>query len=295
MHHLPDLAQFKKLLDKFDTFLFDCDGVLWRGNELIPGSKEFVDKIRKAGKDVIFVTNNASNSRNQYKQKFDQLGFKVDVDEIFSSAYASAVYLKYNLKFPSDKKVFVVGMSGLEEELDSEGIKRIGGTDPAYNKLAPHVNFKEIKQNLDKDVGAVIAGFDIMLNYTKLSYAHSYLTSPEHDVKFIFTNDDSTFPQACGVFPGSGAMSSPLAVSSKRTPTVVGKPNAPMLECILKKKQLKPERTLMIGDRLNTDIAFGQHGNVKTMLVLSGVCKKEDIIGEGIYPDYIAHSLGHIH
>lgn len=162
--------------------------------------------MRSAGKEVIFVTNNASNSRNQYKAKFDKLGIDVNVDEIFGSAYASAVYLKYNLKFPSDKKVFVVGMRGLEEELDSEGIAHIGGTDPAYNQLTPDVDFKAIKQNLDKDVGAVIAGFDIMLNYTKLSYAYSYLTSPEHDVKFIFTNDDSTFPQSCGLFPGESGV-----------------------------------------------------------------------------------------
>ena len=124
-------------------------------------------------------------------------------DEIFGSAYASAVYLKYNLKFPQDKKVFVVGMKGLEEELQSENIKYIGGTDPSFNSLDANLDFGYIKQNLDPDVGAVMCGFDILINYKKLCYAYSYLTSKEHEnVKFLLTNDDSTFPQSSGLFPG---------------------------------------------------------------------------------------------
>ena len=94
-------------------------------------------------------------------------------------------------------------MKGLEEELESEGIQYLGGTDPKYNIITPDIDFNAIKSGLDKDVGAVVAGFDVMLNYTKLSYAYSYLTSKEHDVKFILTNDDSTFPQSCGLFPGN--------------------------------------------------------------------------------------------
>ncbi|TIB68068.1 2-phosphoglycolate phosphatase [Wallemia mellicola] len=277
---------FEELINKYTTVLFDCDGVLWRGNELIPGSKEFIDHLRKHNKRLIFVTNNASQSREQYRTKFQKFGLDVSTDEIYGSAYAATVYLKYKLK---SKKAFVIGMSGLEHELDTEGIEHIGGTSEEYNKLTTDIDFKGIKDSIDPSVDTVLCGMDLMLNYSKLSHAFSYLENK--NVNFVLTNDDSTFPQSAGIFPGSGSLSAPLILASGRTPTVVGKPNKEMLDCILDKNHLNNEETLMIGDRLNTDIKFGQKGGLDTLLVLSGVSKREDIEKENIYPKYILNSL----
>ncbi|KAA1136772.1 hypothetical protein PGTUg99_000463 [Puccinia graminis f. sp. tritici] len=168
-------------IDRFDNFLFDCDGVIWHGE------------------------------RAHQRAKFDRLGIQADLDEIFGSAYATALYLKRILKFPDDKKVYVIGEKGLEDELASENLKFCGGT-------------------TDKDVGAVMCGFDMHINYKKLAKAHRYLHE-NPDCHFILTNDDS----------------------------------------------LEPSRSCMIGDRLDTDIAFGINGGLSTLLVLTGVVTRADI------------------
>lgn len=106
----------------------DCDGVLWSGTEALPGVVSVLQKLRKLGKRVLFVTNNASKSRRLLLKRFESLGIQASQDEVFSSAYASALYLKDVLNFPTDRKVFVIGMGGLEEELDAVGVQHVGGT-----------------------------------------------------------------------------------------------------------------------------------------------------------------------
>ncbi|KAG8694732.1 hypothetical protein FRC08_008296 [Ceratobasidium sp. 394] len=128
-------TQLQAVVDSYDTFMFDCDGVLWHGDHLIPGTIEVLAYLRSQKKNIIFVTNNATKSRRNYKGKFDKLGVQAEVDEIFGSAYAAAVYLSSVVKLPKDKKVYVIGMKGLEEELAEEGISYLGGTDPADNTL----------------------------------------------------------------------------------------------------------------------------------------------------------------
>lgn len=187
--------------------------------------------LRSLGKNLIFVTNNATKSRKSYKTKFDKLGIDASESEIFGSAYATAVYMRYNLKFPKDKKVYVVGMSGIEDEFASEDITTIGGTHPDDNILMKEMDFTGIEP--DSTVGAVVCGFDISVNYRKLAKAYTYLQNP--DCLFLLTNNDSTFPANGTLYPGAGSLSAPLIYATGRTPTVVGKPNKPMLECILEK------------------------------------------------------------
>ena len=120
--------EFKALLDSVDTFLLDCDGVIYHGANVVPGVKDTLQMLRKAGKKIIFVTNNAAKSRPQYLKTFEKLGIEAYTEEIFGSGYAAAVYLSSILKFPKDKRVYVIGEAGLEEELDSVGIGHAGGT-----------------------------------------------------------------------------------------------------------------------------------------------------------------------
>ncbi|PPQ81367.1 hypothetical protein CVT25_015888 [Psilocybe cyanescens] len=283
--------EYEKLLDSYDTWLFDCDGVLWRGDHLIDGVIEVLDILRRRNKKVVFVTNNATKSRKSYKTKFDQLGVETHVDEIYGSAYAAAVYLSTVVKIPKTKKVYVIGQGGLEEELRDEGVAFIGGTDPADNTLAP---FSLSDFVLDPDVAAVVCGLDTQINYTKLSKAFQYLTrNPE--CLFIATNEDSTYPSAHGLLPGAGAISAPLRFSLGRSPVCTGKPSSTMLDCVKAKVHFIPERTIMVGDRLNTDILFGQNGGLATLLVLTGITRENEITGPNaspIVPDFVTQSLG---
>ncbi|EGG10109.1 uncharacterized protein MELLADRAFT_47200 [Melampsora larici-populina 98AG31] len=283
----------KAFIDRFENYLFDCDGVIWHGDQLIPGVKDVLAYLRGRGKRLFFVTNNATKSRESFKSKFDRLGIEADLDEIFGSAYATALYLKRILKFPEHKKVYVIGEKGVEDELASENIRYCGGTDPADNEFLELMDFSSV--TTDKEVGAVLCGFDMHINYKKLAKAHRYLIENE-DCHFILTNDDSTFPTDGSIFPGSGAISAPLryAVAGKKTPIVVGKPNQPMLDCILDKHHLDRSKTCMIGDRLDTDILFGINGQLSTLLVLTGVVKKAEIeqADAKIIPEFVIDSLG---
>ncbi|POW21501.1 hypothetical protein PSHT_02400 [Puccinia striiformis] len=248
-----DLQDF---IDRFDNFLFDCDGVIWHGDELIKGVKNVLELLRKSNKKLIFVTNNATKSREAFKAKFDRLGIQA---ELISGQY-----------------IICDWREGSEDELASENLKFCGGTDPADNEFIDLMDFSSIKT--DKEVGAVMCGFDMHINYKKLAKAHRYLHE-NPDCHFILTNDDSTFPTDGSLFPGSGAISAPLryAMLGKKDPIVVGKPNQPMLDCILEKHKLEPSRSCMIGDRLDTDIAFGINGGLSTLLVLTGVVTRADV------------------
>lgn len=155
------------------------------------------------------------------------------------------MYLSSILKLPKDKKVFVIGMEGFEEELRDEGISYIGGTvrssaiatstqliinpqDPENQTLEP---FSLKNFVLDESVGAVVCGLDFGINYTKLSKAFQYLTRVP-GCEFICTNADSTYPSEFGLLPGAGSVSAPLRYATGREPIVVGKPNSTMLDCI---------------------------------------------------------------
>jgi len=288
---LSTTADYQKLLDSYDTWLFDCDGVLWEGSRLIPGATDLLAFLRKQKKAVIFVTNNATQSRRMYKGKFDKLGVEAHVDEIFGSAYASAVYISSVLKLPKEKKVFVIGMSGLEEELREENIQYLGGTDPADNTLEP---FHLENWTPDTAVRAVLCGLDTAVNYTKLSKAFRYLLQ-DPECAFLATNSDSTYPSANGLLPGAGAIIAPVKTALGRDPLSIGKPAGTMLTCIRAKHDFDPKRTIMVGDRLNTDIEFGKNGGLATLLVLSGVTKASEITGPNAsptVPDYVTDSVG---
>ncbi|KAJ2981833.1 hypothetical protein NUW54_g10821 [Trametes sanguinea] len=225
---LSTREHYADLLDKYDTWLFDCDGVLWQGDKLIEGATEVLQLLRHHKKSVLFVTNNATKSRKNYKKKFDSLGVEAHVDEIFGSAFASAVYISSVMKMPKDKKVYVIGMAGLEEELREEGIQYIGGTDPEDNTLG---SFSLANWTPDPAVGAVLCGLDTSINYTKLSKAFNYILRNE-GCAFLVTNEDSTYPTAEGLLPGAGSISAPLRYALGRDPIAIGKPKGTMLDCI---------------------------------------------------------------
>nr|GAT48135.1 4-nitrophenylphosphatase [Mycena chlorophos] len=288
---LSAAADYEALLDKYDTWMFDCDGVLWHGDRLIEGAVDVLSILRRRKKQILFVTNNATKSRKSYKGKFDTLGVEAHVDEIYGSAYAAAVYISSVIKLPKDKKVYVIGMKGMEEELADEGVSFVGGTDPADATLKP---FSLADFTLDPTVGAVVCGLDTAINYTKLSKAFQYLTR-NPGCHFLATNEDSTYPAGDGLLPGAGAISAPLRYALGRDPVAIGKPAKTMLDCIQAKVHYDPARTIMVGDRLNTDILFGQNGGLATLLVLTGITTEAEITGpnaSSIVPDYVTNSIG---
>lgn len=276
-------AAISEFIDQFDAFLFDCDGVLWTGDHLFEGVTETLSMLRAKGKRTVFVTNNSTKSREEYLQKFKKLGIPSNVEDIFGSAYSSAIYVSRIMKLPEGKrKVFVVGEAGIENELRTEGVSFIGGTDPSLRRDMTPEDWNGIADGslLDPEVGVVLCGLDFHINYLKLSIAFHYL---RRGAVFLATNTDSTFPMNHNFFPGAGSISIPLINMLGGTrPLALGKPSQAMMDAVEGKFQLDRARTCMVGDRLDTDIKFGVEGGLGgTLAVLTGVMAKGDWANEG--------------
>ncbi|KAF2258370.1 2-phosphoglycolate phosphatase [Lojkania enalia] len=310
-----DKAGIEEFLSKFDVFLFDCDGtcdlyqrdqlcnpedgVLWSGDHLFPKVAETVEMLRSKGKRLVFVTNNSTKSRADYKKKFDKLGISANVEEVFGSAYSAAVYIARILTLPAPRnKVFVLGESGIEQELDAEGVPYVGGTDPAFRRDIEPEDFTNLANGsaLDPDVGIVLSGLDFHLNYLKMSIAFQYL---QRGAIFLATNTDSTLPMAHSLFPGAGSAGAGLVKAIGREALPLGKPSQAMMDAIEGKFHFDRSRACMIGDRMNTDIQFGIEGKLGgTLAVLTGVSKKEEFLTEGAptvpmaYVDSLGDLLG---
>lgn len=295
--------QVLSLLDKYDYFLFDCDGVIWLGDHLLPYICETLELLKTHNKTIVFVTNNSTKSRNDYLNKFTKLGIHgISKSEVFGSSYASAVYVDKILKLPKDKKVWVLGEAGIEQELKELGYLTVGGTDPSL--IEDGVNFNQNHPslvNLDNEVGAVVTGLTLSLNYLKLSITMQYLLKDNKSLPFIATNIDSTFPSKNQLLIGAGSIIESVAYASGRQPDAVcGKPNQSMLNAIKADNpglNQNPARGLMIGDRINTDMKFGRDGGLDTLLVLTGIETEERVLSldPSTAPTYYANKLGDLY
>lgn len=187
----------KQVLDSVDSVLFDCDGVIWRGDEAIPGATQVISLLKQNGKKVFFVTNNSSKTRSMYADKMLTLGFNVKEDEVFGTAYCCAMYLKTVCKL--EGKVYLIGSNAMKQELEAVGIQQTGvGPDLIVGKQNDWVNVP-----LDPEVKAVVVGFDEHFSYMKLNRALQYLT--QQDCLFVGTNRDTRLPLEGGkAVPGRG-------------------------------------------------------------------------------------------
>ncbi|KAF6256470.1 HAD-like domain-containing protein [Scenedesmus sp. NREL 46B-D3] len=223
------------------------------------------------GKRLVFVTNNSTKSRAGYLGKFTGLGLNVNAEEIYSSSYAAAAYLE-SINF--NKKVYVIGESGILEELDLKGIRHLGGPGDADKVVA--LKKGEYMEH-DEDVGAVVVGFDRYINYYKIQDAVTHLTDAQE-------------------WAGNGSMVGAIAGSTKQEPITVGKPAEFMLDNIARTFGLQRQQICMVGDRLDTDILFGKNGGLTTCLVLSGVTDEETLLSPDntVHPDYYMSQLSEL-
>eukprot|EP00922_Rhytidocystis_sp_ex-Travisia-forbesii_P021577 GHVS01031600.1.p1 GENE.GHVS01031600.1~~GHVS01031600.1.p1 ORF type:complete len:396 (+),score=68.88 GHVS01031600.1:216-1403(+) len=283
---LGGIVSGPQFVEQADVFLFDCDGVLWHGDKLIERVIETLEQLQAAGKQLYFVTNNSSKSRQGYLAKFQRLGLGdvvKDPSQIICSAHAVAAYLVEKGFKETGKKVYVVGEAGLSEELTLAGIPCIGGQEDS-SKVVGSGGLQ-----VDSSVGCVVVGLDREFNYYKLQYAQ--LCINELNADFVATNTDQlghfTESQACA---GSGGMVGAVEGCTGVSPTVIGKPNSYMIDILRQRlatsgsstrgsieegecswRRVKRSRMVMVGDRLDTDIMFGVNADIGTVLTLSGI------------------------
>lgn len=291
-------AEASKILKNINTFFFDCDGVLWNGFGLLPKAKETIQKLTSLNKQVFYITNNNTKSREAFLQKFHEYGFDVNASQVLSTSYLAAAYVKNILKLDVNKKVYMIGMQGLQDEFNLMGIKNVGcGERTNESNLDTKQSiYTRMMVDKDPDVGAVVVGFDDHFSLFKISEAMQYLLDP--NMPFIATNLDNRFPVKPGCYtPGTGVVVQAVATAAERQPIVLGKPNKMFLDVAQTTCDIDPTKTMMIGDRLNTDIQFGYNCGFKTLCILTGITTEkilEEAISEGkpeFIPDYVSDDL----
>lgn len=287
--NLVNDAGLRALLDETDVFVFDCDGVIWKGDTLIEGVPETLEYLKALGKRLFFVTNNSTKSRAGYLDKFTSLGLKINANEIYSSSFAAAAYLA-SVDFPKDKPIYVIGEVGIEQELDLLGFRYLGGPKDAGKVIELKPGFA---LQHDHDVGAVIVGFDRHFNYYKIQYAQLCINE-NPGCLFIATNTDAvTHLTDAQEWAGNGSMVGCIKGCTGKEPIVVGKPSGFMMDNIAQTFHIPKQRICMVGDRLDTDILFGQANGTSDMLVLSGVTTEAALLNpkNTVRPTAVANSI----
>ncbi len=256
-----DLAPLRKK----KVFVFDMDGTFYLGNQLIPGALECVRILQTQQKMELFFTNNSSQTGAFYQNKVWQMGLEDENVPIYTSGDVLAFYLQ---KEHPGEKVYLVGTKGLEQTLLEKGII-----------LA------------ERDVDLVAVGFDTSLEYQKLAKACALL---RQGAAFLATNPDLNCPVEKGFIPDCGSICAMLTASTEKKPTFLGKPYLTTLDFLVQETGYEPAEMVIVGDRLYTDIAFGQKAGLTTVLVFSGETCPADLQKEQntvFQPDYMFPSL----
>ncbi len=251
-------------------FLLDIDGTIGFDSTLFDGAMNFFEIVKKRKGKYVFITNNSTKSISDYVEKFQKMGVDVDKTNFVTSSYATALYLKQRY---GEQKLFVVGTSSFLKELKSFGL--------------------HITEEKEEDIVAVVVGFDNELTYHKVQMACELLQTRELD--YIATNPDLVCPVGFGYVPDCGAICDFLEKAIKRTPLYVGKPNPIIVDMCLETNSFSREQTVVIGDRLYTDIACGLNAKVDTLLVFTGEAKKEDLKDTEFRPTYYCNSIRDIY
>ena len=241
-------------------FLFDMDGTVYQEDRLFDGTLQLLDAIRARGGRYVFITNNSSRSVTDYIEKVRAMGIQADEEHFFTSSQATALYLK---KHHPGAKVYCQGTRSLIRELTQAGID-------------------VCEQDAD-DVQVCLVGFDTEMTHAKLRTTCQVLLK---DIPFIATNPDLVCPVSFGYVPDCGSMCIGLEYATGKKPLYIGKPRPTMVDIVREKLGYTREETLVIGDRLYTDIAAGLNAGVTAVCVLSGEATAEDIQTGGIKPTY---------
>ncbi len=247
------------------AFICDMDGVIYHGRDLLPGVKEFLNWLRINDKKFIFLTNCAVRSQQQIHQKLAKLGIDVELNHIYSSAMATAEFLQ---KQKPGGSAYVIGSNSLRESLQLEGY-RIDDQNPDYVVVSDSDDY----------------------NYTEICNAVTFV---RRGAKLIGTNPDVTGPTERGIMPGTGSLVMPIELATGAKTYFIGKPNPVMMRQAHDRLGCHSKETVMIGDRMDTDIVGGIESEFTTVLVLSGVTQKTDIAHYAYQPDYVLTNVGDV-
>lgn len=262
-----------KLKKRYTAVLLDGDGVLWKSNDPLPGINPFFDFLAERGIKWALLTNNNTRTAQNYIDKLNSYGIPAEQGSVFTSSTVTADYLLD--KYGAGTKLHVVGMEGLTQTLLEAGFQITQGED------------------LPEDgVVAVVAGMDREINHEKIKIAMRLILE---GADFIATNTDGAYPTPEGFNPGTGMVIGALQFTSGVTPYIAGKPYPAIFQTALRALNAKVGETLMVGDKLETDILGANQTGMDSAAVLTGVTSREEIESKNIKPDFIYQDITALH
>ncbi len=260
-----------ELKDK-KLFLLDMDGTIYLDDYLFDGVHEFLQKIREKGGRYIFMTNNSSKSVLAYIDKLKKLGIESCEDDFMTSVDATIEFLKDRYGSEAYQKlIYIMGTESFKNQMEQSGFK--------------------ITTDESEDVNIILCGFDRELTYKKLEDICRMLSDKKRQIDYFATNPDWVCPTDFGSVPDCGSICQMLEIATGRKPYFIGKPQPDMALLAMKKTGFGPEETLVIGDRLYTDVACGINAGVDACFVLSGEGTMEDLKKYDVKPTYILDNI----
>jgi NagD protein len=253
-----DIRVIQRRLDEKKGFICDMDGVLYHGNKLLPGAREFVEWLKRTDKHFLFLTNSSARSPIELAQKLSRLGIEVDASNFYTSALATASFLASQMPHGT---AYVIGEPGVTNALYNAGFS-LTDENPDYVIVAESHTYN--LDTVEKAVNLVRGG-----------------------ARLVGTNPDLTGPVEGGITPGTGSLIAPIELSTGAKAYFVGKPNPLMMRQALKQISCRREDTVIIGDRVDTDIVAGIESEIETVLVLSGVTSESDLLAYAYRPTFI--------
>lgn len=247
-------------------YLFDMDGTIYLENSLFDGVKELLSNIELNGGKYVFITNNSSKSVIDYVQKLKKMGLDVETENFFTSTQATIVMLKD--KYPN-RLIYAQGTKSFIKELKESGII--------------------VTEEFDEKIDVVVVGFDNELTSEKLRTTCKVLT--KLDVPYYATNPDWVCPVDFGFVPDCGSMCFGIEKATGKMPQFIGKPQPTMINIVCNKFGVTKEDTVVVGDRIYTDIASGVNAGVDTVMVLSGEATLKDYEKSEIKPTFVLNSV----
>jgi NagD protein len=244
-------------------FIIDMDGVVYHGNRLLPGAKEFVAWLRHAQKKFLFLTNSSERTPRELQQKLARLGIEVAAEHFYTSALATAAFLASQQPGGS---AFVIGETGLINALDEAGLS-MNDVNPDYVVVGETQSYNY--ERITKAVGLVLKG-----------------------ARLVGTNPDVTGPVEGGLVPATKALVAPIELATGVTAYFVGKPNPLMMRHGLQRLACRREDTVILGDRMDTDIIAGIESGIETVLMLTGVTTESDLRRFAYRPHHVCAHLG---
>jgi phosphoglycolate/pyridoxal phosphate phosphatase family enzyme len=242
----------------------DLDGVVYRGNIVLPGVAEALEDVLRRGLDLRYVSNNSTAHRETVSERLAGMGVPAGVERVLTSGFVTGRWLRARL--PAGAPVMVIGEAGLMRELREAGLDayHVGEPDrpPAGGSAATPVS------GASAFPAAVVVGMDRTFSFGMLAAAQAAVKG---GALFVATNRDATFPAPDGVRPGAGAIVAAVATAAQSEPVLMGKPSLPLAEILATITGIPSSQTLFIGDRLSTDIAMGRAAGMITALVMTGV------------------------